>query len=166
MEESWKDVVGYEGLYMVSNNGKVKSLRQNHLMHPTKARGYEYVKLRGLDKKDKSFPVHRLVAMAFIPNPNNYSCVNHMDENKSNNNADNLEWCTLSYNFNYGTARARQGISLGNPVKQFTIDGLHIATYCSAQIASKISRIDSSSIIKCCKHIRESAGGYVWRYSE
>lgn len=166
MEEIWKDVVGYEGLYEVSDNGKVKSLRKNHLMTPTITRGYAYLKLRDSQGNDKSFPVHRLVAIAFIPNPNCYNCVNHKDENKLNNNAYNLEWCTLSYNFNYGTARARQGISQGNPVDQLTIDGLKIATYCSAEIAGKINHLDSSSIHKCCKGKRESAGSYIWRYAK
>jgi len=164
MAEVWKDVVGYEGLYQVSNTGKVKSVRMNHLMHPTLARGYYYLKLRGTDGKDKSFPVHRLVALAFIQNLHGYNCVNHIDENKLNNNADNLEWCTLSYNFNYGTARERQGISCGKPVKQITVTGYHIATYCSAEIAARINHIDSSSIHKCCKNERDSAGGFVWRY--
>lgn len=165
MNEIWKDVEGYEGLYQVSNTGKVKSMRMNHLMHPTLAvRGYYYLKLRDANGVDKSFPIHRLVALAFIPNPYGYKCVNHIDENKQNNNADNLEWCTLAYNFNYGTARERQGISCGKPVKQITVTGQHIATYCSVEIAARINRIDSSSIHKCCKFKRDSAGSYVWRY--
>ncbi len=166
MEEIWKAVVGYEGLYEVSDNGKVKSLRKNHLMTPTITRGYAYLKLRDRQGNDKSFPVHRLVAIAFIPNPNDYKCVNHIDENKLNNNVDNLEWCTLSYNFNYGTARARQGLSLGKPVEQLAPDGFVIARYCSAEYAGKINRIDPSSIHKCCKKKRDSAGGYNWRYSD
>lgn len=168
MNEIWKDVEGYEGLYQVSNTGEVKSLRKNHLMHPTiAARGYAYLKLRDRQGKDLSFPVHRLVAIAFIknPHPDKFNCVNHKDENKLNNNADNLEWCTLSYNFNYGTCRIRQGVSQGKPVQQLTVDGIHIATYCSAEIAGKINSLDSSSIHKCCKHKRESAGNYLWRYA-
>ena len=124
MNEIWKDVKGYEGLYQVSNIGRIKSLRRSwaskgeseHIMSPSITRGYAYIKLRGLDGKDESIPVHRLVAIAFIPNPNGYKCVNHKDENKINNNVENLEWCSLEYNFAYGTARLRQGISSGKPV--------------------------------------------------
>lgn len=174
MEEVWKDVVGYEGLYQVSNLGRVKSMRKSwashgekeHIMRPTKTKGYEYLKLRGNDGVDKSTPVHRLVALAFIPNPNGYKCVNHKDENKLNNNVENLEWCTLAYNFNYGTARTRQGITYGKPIEQLTVDGLVIANYCSAEVASKLTGIDSSSIHKCCNCKRESAGGYCWNYKK
>ena len=167
MQEIWKDVEGYEGLYQVSNTGKVMSLRKNHLMTPSLTRGYFYLKLRDSNGCDKSFPVHRLVALAFIknPKPDTFNCVNHKDENKLNNHANNLEWCTLSYNFNYGTARIRQGVTHGIPVKQLTIDGIHIATYCSAEMAGNINNLDSSSIHKCCKNKRDSAGGYLWRYN-
>ena len=172
MEEIWKDIAGFEGLYQVSNLGNVRSLRKSwasngekfHIMRPSINRGYAYLSLRDLNGGDTSFPVHRLVALAFIPNPEGFKCVNHKDENKLNNNVDNLEWCTLAYNFNYGTARARQGISYGKPVEQLTVDGLVIASYCSAEVASKLTGMDSSSIHKCCRGKRQSAGGYCWRY--
>ena len=107
MKEIWKDIKGYEGLYQVSNLGRVKSLsRKNHPKEEfrnliTNSKGYLIVNLLK-NNKGKTNKVHRLVAEAFIPNPNNYPQVNHKDENKTNNHVDNLEWCTNKYNSNYG----------------------------------------------------------------
>ena len=118
--EIWKDIEGYEGYYQVSNRGRVKSLERDvvkkdgtiiHCNEKLKInvhdqKGYQMVKLHkngsGSMKK-----VHRLVAQAFIPNPNNLPQVNHMDEVKSNNSVDNLEWCDSKYNNNYGTKKQR-----------------------------------------------------------
>lgn len=173
MREIWKDIKGYEGFYQISNKGRVKSFKssskypdkEGHILNPTITKGYLYV---GLCNKGKKKPtlVHRLVAEAFVPNPDNYKEVNHMDENKLNNNAKNLEWCNRDYNMSYGTARERQGISLGSPVEQFTVNETPIARYANAEIAGKINRIDSSSIHKCCKGKRVHAGGYSWKYAE
>lgn len=174
MEEIWKDIAGYEGLYQVSNTGKVRSfIRKSelqspwHLIKPHITRGYAFIALyTNKVKRSKNFLLHRLVAQAFIPNPNNYPEINHKDENKLNNAVDNLEWCTRSYNMCYGTARFRQGISASAQVEQLTIENIPIAHYCSVPIAAKINGIDASSIHKCCNNKRESAGGYKWRYFE
>lgn len=105
--EEWKDVVGYEGLYTVSNTGKVMSLNYNNtgnegILSQSKDKdGYSRVILSDSGKR-KTISVHRLVAIAFIPNPNNLPQVNHIDEVRDNNNVNNLEWCTLEYNINYG----------------------------------------------------------------
>ena len=112
MKEMWKDIPGYEGKYQVSNTGEVKSLNYNGsgktklLKQSTIKYGYKRV---GLCKnnKQKYYLVHRLVAITFIPNPNDLLVVNHKDENPSNNNVNNLEWCTQKYNVNYGTAIKR-----------------------------------------------------------
>lgn len=111
--EIWKDVLGYEGLYQVSNLGNVKSLNYNHtkktkLLKLSKdTHGYYIVPLCK-NKKRRNMLVHRLVAIAFIPNPNNYPCVNHKKEFEINNNAvENLEWCTIAYNNMYGTHSKR-----------------------------------------------------------
>ena len=107
MMEEWRAVPGYEGLYEVSNIGNVRNVRRNTLLRLQKTnKGYIRVSLckNGIQT---GFQVHRLVAQAFIPNPNNLPQVNHRDENPSNNNVDNLEWCTAKYNINYGTARIR-----------------------------------------------------------
>lgn len=174
MEEIWKDIEGYEGLYQVSSTGKVKSFKgkngakdkEGHILKANISRGYPYVGLCKGDEGKKTFLVHRLVAAAFVSNPHGYNEVNHKDENKMNSNAENLEWCTRDYNMAYGTARIRQGITYGNPVDQYTLDGIKIATYSSAETAGKINNLDPSSIHKCCKQKRKYAGGYQWRYSK
>ena len=108
--EEWRDIKGYEGRYQISSEGRVRSLDRigkNGYSYkgkilkprPTK-RGYIKANLSG-----KIYAVHRLVAQAFIPNPNNYPVVNHKDENPSNNCIENLEWCDVKYNINYGTAK-------------------------------------------------------------
>ena len=98
MEEIWKDIKGYENKYQISNLGNVKSLVGNHkMLKPKIDRGYKRVGL-SMDNKSKLFRVHRLVAEAFIPNPNNYPMVNHIDRDKINNVDSNLEWCTALYN--------------------------------------------------------------------
>lgn len=101
MIEIWKDIKGYEGLYQISNCGNVKSLKTNKNLYLSDSKGYQRV---GLYKgKRIMYAVHRLVAETFIPNPNNYPCVNHKDYNKKNNNVTNLEWCNHKYNNNYGS---------------------------------------------------------------
>lgn len=173
--EIWKDIEGFEGVYQISNTGRVKRLTDrlgNHidgghiLKQNVSKRQYVTVGLSRKGKHAKTALVHRLVATAFIPNPNNYKEINHKDENKLNNNVENLEWCSREYNMSYGTARLRQGISLGLPVEQRTISGLLIAVYCSAEVAGKLTNIDPSSIHKCCKNKRQFAGGYSWSYSQ
>ncbi len=108
MKEIWKDIEGYEGLYQVSNLGDVRSLKyaggnKVKILKQGNVNGYKRVSLHK-NNKQKNYFVHRLVAMTFIPNPNNLPLVNHKDENKTNNSVDNLEWCTQKYNINYGSA--------------------------------------------------------------
>lgn len=110
MEVVWKDIAGYEGHYQVSNTGMVRSIKKNPLMlkGDHQRNGYRRVYLwKGNGKKN--YLVHRLVAEAFVPNPNGYPEINHIDENKDNNDASNLEWCTHRYNLNYGTVCKRIG---------------------------------------------------------
>ena len=108
MQEIWKDIKGYEGLYQVSNLGNVYSIKNNkllklHISH----KGYVVVCLYK-NNKQHTQQIHRLIAQAFIPNPNNLPCVNHKDENPGNNDFRNLEWCTYKYNNNYGTFAERR----------------------------------------------------------
>lgn len=118
MEEIWKDVKGFEGLYQVSNLGRVRSLdrRKNNqffcgkILSLAKDKdGYCLVTLND-GKRKKTGRVHRLVALAFIQNPDNLPEINHIDENKENNSADNLEWCSTKYNLTYGS---RKGMMVG-----------------------------------------------------
>ena len=137
MQEIWEDIEGYEGLYQVSNKGRVKSLsrlvvrvgKPNYITKEKilkcselKGTGYPSVRL-GSNNNFKSMLVHRLVAQAFIPNPNNLPCVNHKDETRNNNDVRNLEWCTQKYNCNYGTARQRNSLhNKGKKLSQETKD--------------------------------------------
>ena len=120
LTEEWRDIEGYEGLYQVSNLGRVKSLARVVMRSDGKpntvnekilkdgiTKGYCAVVLCK-DRKKKMYKVHRLVAMAFLSNPHNLPEVNHKDENKKNNRVDNLEWCTSLYNNNYGTCIQRR----------------------------------------------------------
>ena len=118
MQEIWKDIDGYNGRYKVSNLGRVKSFARPYktndgkLLSAASTRGYMYVCLTAKNGKQKSEPIHRLVAKAFVPNPNNYKEINHKDEDKSNNTATILEWCTREYNMSYGTARNEDGVQV------------------------------------------------------
>lgn len=116
MIEEWRPVEGYEGLYEVSNTGRVRSfdryvkgksyrLHKGKVLSPGKnSRGYLSAVL-SYNGKHKSITVHRLVAQAFLPNPDNLPEINHKDEDKTNNSVDNLEWCDHKYNNNYGSRK-------------------------------------------------------------
>ena len=175
MEEKWRDIRGYEGLYQVSNLGRVRSLRDNHgkcrekiLKACNYSHGYKYVNLysEGVLKK---FLIHRLVAETFIDNPNNYSQVNHRDENKSNNKLENLEWCTVKYNSNYGTrnirriraqkGQSRSSISGSRHPKARKVQCITTGKkFNCIKEAAEYYYIDRRSISQCCKGKRKSGG--------
>ena len=116
IKEIWKPVNGYEGLYEVSSLGRVKSLwygREKILKPQDNGKGYLFVNLYK-DGKVKHLLVHKLVAEAFIPNPFGFTEINHLDENKTNNVVDNLEFCSRRYNVNFGTRNQRQAASMTN----------------------------------------------------
>lgn len=171
--EVWKDIPGYEGLYKVSNLGRVKSLpkfgwtdktkRNGGIMSQYFYKGYYNVKLC-INQKYRQFQVHRLVALAFIPNPKDLPFINHKDENSINNAADNLEWCTHEYNINYGTRNAKVAKKLSIPVAQYTVSGTLIETFSSLHEASKETGINISHICNVCKCLRNKAGGFIWKY--
>lgn len=177
-KEEWKDVVGYEGLYKVSNCGNVisldrittnrwgKYLKKGKTMNQRQDKtGYLKVELTK-NKNTKLVSVHRLVAEAFIPNPNNYPCVNHKDENKQNNYIDNLEWCTQKYNVNYGNAiRLRS-----KKILQYDLNGVFIKEWLNCYEAEKYLKLkkSASNIHKCCmlksKYI--CVHNSMWRFKE
>lgn len=155
--EVWKDIIGYEGLYKVSSFGRIYSC---HMGRGKKLQVDDEGYLRIALSKDgftKRFGVHRLVAIAFIPNPNNYMIVNHKDEVTGNPNVDNLEWCTHKYNMAYSNVSKSMG-----EVEQWTKDDILIRTFTSAEEGSYITGIDNSNILKACHGKRKSAGGYKW----
>lgn len=174
--ENWLPVVGYEERYEVSDAGHVRSLNFNHtgktkILKPgDNGCGYLQVRLYK-DGKFKHMFVHRLVAEAFLPNPQCLPQVNHRDENKLNNNASNLEWCTASYNNNYGSHNRRMAEAQVNdpkkskPVQQLDKQGNLLRTFPSTQEAERVTGIAQPSICQCCNGERKSAGGYKWRYA-
>lgn len=171
MKEIWKDVKGYEGLYQVSSLGRVKSFRQwarahkpqEYILKPSLiTSGYHVVTLYKNSKREK-FQVHRLVANTFIPNPEKLPCVNHKDENKLNNAADNLEWCTYTYNNNYGTARIRAIETKAKPLYQYTLEGHLLAKYTSVGIAAQLLNIPKENI-KTWLATTGQGNGYIWKY--
>lgn len=183
--EIWRPVVGYEGIYEVSNKGRIKSLiRGKGILKPNVGKtGYLSVELfRGSKQTSKRVLIHRLVAMAFIPNPYDLPTVNHKDEDKSNNSADNLEWMTYRQNLLYGTAPQRRiahtdysdpkraeiarvnGKAVSRPVDQFTRSGEYIQSFESAKAASVATGAHHSHLLECCMGKLETSGGYIWRY--
>lgn len=182
MEEIWKDIVGYEGLYQVSNFGRVKSLdridAENHfrvgqIMKQKYLRGYAQVALRN-GKRQKEYRVHRLVAIAFIPNPKNLPQVNHKDCNPGNNHVENLEWCDAKYNINYGdrnkkTADRLRGMERPynwKAVNCFSLSGEFLKRYESVEKAASETKTQANAISACCKKRKYyyTAGGYKWEY--
>lgn len=171
MKEIWQNIPGYEGLYQISNLGRVKSFKQSTKYHKTKEyiltpsigyHGYCQVTLYGNTRK--KFLVHRLVAGAFIPNPDHLPAVNHKDEDPTNNRADNLEWCTTEYNNAYGTAKIRRIDTKSKPVEQLTLDGKIIAIYRSSRIASELLGINLGTFKDYIRR-KVPCQGYCWKYS-
>lgn len=169
--EEWKPIPGYDGMYEISNWGRVRSYQldsNGRILSPKRDRyGYNTVNLYK-DRKMKTIAIHRLVAEAFIPNPSGFPVVNHKDEHKENNCVSNLEWCTQKYNISYGTGLQRRAEKLSKPVVQFDKTGVFIAEYSSTQEASRVTDIAQSNICNCCNHKygRNSAGGYIWIYKD
>lgn len=172
--EIFKDIEGYENLYQVSNYGNVKSLeRYDRLGHLIKEKMLNKRNIKGylrvcLSKngKYKLYSVHRLVAQAFLPNPDNLPCVNHKDENPLNNNEDNLEWCTVKYNTNYGTSISRRAKSHSKPINQYDLNGNFIRKWDSATYVEKELGFYHNHITACCKGKLNQAYGYIWKYAE
>lgn len=176
MKEIWKDIEGYEGLYQVSNLGRVKSLptqrnigwanytsKEKILKQCKNKYGYLTVCLHKGDSQ-KLHRVHRLVAIAFIDNPNGYKCVNHKDEDKTNNNISNLEFCSYSYNVNYGTRNQRASDAMSKKVLQYTKDGVFVAEWGGTREAQRQTGVKSCNISLACRGLRKSSGDFVWKY--
>ena len=178
MEEIWKDINGFNGVYQISNFGKVKSNDQyvrngvgiavkhgKQITPNLSTSGYYEVHLYRNQKRYVRM-IHRLVAEHFIENPNDYPQVNHKDENRLNNNADNLEWCTAKYNSNYGNRSIK--LSLSQPTRktilQFDLDNNFIREWKSNK--DIIRELKIYGALKCCKGQFSQSGGFIWKFKE
>lgn len=168
MEEVWRCVKNYEGIYQVSTKGRVRSLKFNKIkiLKPYKTikrGGYLEVYLR-IPGSRKNYKVHRLVAEAFISNPNNYKEVNHIDEDKENNNVDNLEWCDHYYNNSYGSKPIKNGTSHSKKVEQYSIGGVLIKIFNSQTEAAIKTNSTQRGISDCCRGKIKTHNGFIWKY--
>ncbi len=181
MTEVWKDIEGYEGLYQVSNLGKIKSIphviktwrgefvsKEKICVLSQEHNGY-LMKYLSKNGKKKFHLVHRLVAQAFLPNPLGLPFINHKNENKADNRAENLEWCDAKYNVNYGTCIERRAEKQTNnhgakPIVQMDLTGNIIREFPSFSEAGRLLGLNIRSICKCCKGGQKTAYGYKWKY--
>ena len=200
--EEWKEIAGYDGLYSVSNYGNVKKrgyTGRRKRYYPERlvsqrkdTDGYCIVTLYNKDGQRKDWKVHRLVAIAFIPNPNNYPQVNHKNEIKDCNYVGNLEWCTAQYNANYGSRPYKLSVwQKGKPnpsaqgsrnyfygkhftgkdsytakrVSQYTRTGEYIRSFDCMREAAESVGVTGGAISMCCRKVRETAAGYIWKYA-
>ena len=158
-----KDIVGYEGLYAVASCGKIWSYRSKIFLKPqTDKDGYLRVGLYK-DGKAKKYLIHRLVAEAYIPNPDNLPQVNHKDENKENNCLQNLEWCDPKYNINYGTRNDKVASSIKKPILQYDLDGNFVKEWPST---TDVGKEFIKGINHCLRGRNKTAYGYIWKYKE
>lgn len=155
-----KDIKGYEGHYAITEDGQVYSYKSKKFLKPNEARGYLKVKLSGPNRKD--YYIHRLVAEAYLPNPDGLPEVNHKDENKLNNCVDNLEWCSREYNQTYGTRNQRSARNRSIPVYCVELNKV----FEGAQQAARELGLNPSHIGECCKGKAKRHGGYHWQYAE
>lgn len=167
--EIWKDIPNYEGLYAASSLGRIMSyakkvwtgfgyrIAPDRILSPSKMKtGYLCVALNK-NKKSKTYTVHKLIALTFIPNPNNKEQIDHIDGHKTNNRIENLRWATRIENMNNPKTRIK-----GRCKPVICIETKII--YKSMKNASKITKTCESSIRKVCEGINKTAGGYHWKY--
>lgn len=172
MTEIWKDIEGYEGLYQVSNLGRIKSLHPHSnkaikpiILKADNVRGYPIVQLHKAATKDR-FLIHKLVALAYIPKAEGKNEVNHKDGNKLNNTVSNLEWVTRRENMKHAykhklvdTVKAQNANK--KAVYQYDLKGNFIKKYCSCTEAKK--ETGATNISMCISGKRKTSGGYIWR---
>lgn len=169
--EVWKDVVGYDGRYQVSNKGNVRSVARKdsigrkcggRVLRPGYDKdGYRQVSLCK-DGKPKTKKIHRLVTEIFIPNPNGFSEVNHKDEIKTNNYVENLEWCTRKYNVNYGTAIERVTQTQSKKVRAINVKTGEVLTFTSINEAGR-KGYSGGHISASCRGVYNTGGGNLYR---
>ena len=176
--ETWIEIVGYEGYYEVSNLGRIRSV--DRVLENTKNNRHVFIKGRILHQRAqkngylcvdlhkegraKTFRVHRLVASAFVENPNGYDEVNHIDEDKRNNTASNLEWCTRSYNCSFGRGLSKRAAKCSKPCIQYK-DGIEISRYPSIAEAARRTGINFANIQRCLSGPNRSTHGFTWEFA-
>lgn len=171
MQEIWKDIKDYEGLYQVSNNGKVKSIKRDIILKSSSNhKGYLYVILCK-NNKSKVGRIHRLVAETFIPNPENKPQVNHINGIKADNNVNNLEWCTNTENLKHAFAIGlKTNVGNNNPrtrkINQYNLQGDFIKCWNSIYDIEHTLNFSRSSIWRCCTAKFKQSHGFVWRYAD
>lgn len=156
--------------YYVYKNGDIKNAKSKRKLKPYLSSGnYLYIIVAtNKGKRKHHIRVHRLVAKAFIPNPNNYKCVNHIDGNKLNNNVDNLEWCDYSQNIKhaYNNGLMKSGGKTKTKVNQYDLNGKFIKTWNSMSEIEKEFNVSHSAIRFCCLNKIKTCKGYIWRYAD
>lgn len=171
--EQWRKIEGYEEFYEISSEGRIRGLRRGMVLKPQKRRhGYLCIELYKPGCRKKKESIHRLVAKAFVSNPNNLPEINHKDECKTNNRASNLEWVTRIENVNYGTCQKRRAEKVTNGkrsrrVSQYTRNGELVKTYPSLAEAERQTGYAKANICRCAQGDSgySHAYGFIWRYA-
>lgn len=167
--EIWKDIPGWEGYYQASNFGRIRSLNYHNTgrveILKQRIEKNKYARI-GLvkNKIQKQYLVHRLVASAFIPNPDNLPEINHKNEDGTDNRVENLEWCTTKYNRNYGTCNQRIAKTKSKPVIQYDLEGNLVKEWESISAVQRKTGWNTSHISSCCRGRLKTMYNYVWRY--
>lgn len=167
-DEKWKDIIGYESIYQISNFGNIRSSYRGtwKIISPgIDKHGYRHVMLHK-NKIKKNFKCNRLVAMAFLPNPMCLPCVNHKDENPLNDHVDNLEWCSYKYNANYGTRNEKIKKAQGIKVYCFDLEGNKIKEFDCSKDAALFVGVTRANISLCCEGKRASCRGLLFSYKD
>lgn len=179
-KEIWRPVAGLEGIYEVSNKGRVRSLdrveiQKNGIARKRKGRiiktsikqnGYAHFRLSH-NGEATDVSVHRVVAAAFIPNPHNHPCINHKDGNRANNFVENIEWCTYKYNNEYMNRINRAVEARGcRKIGKYSKDGVLLDVYRSTNMAASVNRLSRGNLYSALHGKQKTCGGYKWKYME